>query len=671
MSVTGEVELAGGRTVVASPEALSLLVDSRPVFAAPVSELLSASQFTESWTGPLAIFSFRRSDETTVVFDRVVSLHESAGMAVATVAGTGTTATATVTFEPGASPDTTVLRVEVSGMAYQSLSLSTCCDPDGTFHGFGEQYNATEQRGEAFDLIVSEQGIGRQGGVRDFSGDAHTTYFPMPFHLDARGHGLLLRTDHRVSVDLCQANPERARFEVVDAAPIEAVVFHGPTPLDVVRQLGEEVGRPAPPPPWAWGVWIGAQGGRDAILAVADRLEAAAIPTSALWVQDWTGVRRNIGGGFGVQYRWESEPAEYPDLAGMISELRGRGFRFLAYANPFVDPALPNHFDEMDAMGALVRDFDGESYVFAAPNGESAHPDLTNDAARAHVVDALAAIVDDYGVDGWMADFGEWTPLDAVLADGTDPAAAHNRFAVQWHAANRAALDRARPDGDWVSFARSGWTGVQRHSMIHWVGDQEASFSETDGLATVVPAMLNLGLSAVPYVTHDIAGFSGGPSDKELFQRWTELGAFTPIMRTHEGNNRDTNWSWESDAETTDHFQRFARVHEALRPELMALSERAQATGAPLVRHLLLEFPNDAAGYAISDQFMLGSTLLVAPVVEMGATERELYLPPGTWFHIWTGDSYEGGHRITVAAPIGSPPVFSLGGAREDLRAIE
>ena len=112
-----------------------------------------------------------------------------------------------------------------------------------------------------------------------------------------------------------------------------------------------------------------------------------------------------------------------------------------------------------------------------------------------------------------------------MLSNGEDPRAFHNRFPVEWHRVNREAMDASRPDGDWATFARSGWTGVQRHSMIHWIGDQEATWSPTDGLPTVVPAMINLGLAGVPYVTHDIGGFSGGPSTKELYLRWIELGA--------------------------------------------------------------------------------------------------------------------------------------------------
>jgi alpha-glucosidase len=382
-------------------------------------------------------------------------------------------------------------------------------------------------------------------------------------------------------------------------------------------------------------------------------------------------VRVNVDGGLGVEYRWVEDPTRYPDLAGMIDELHARGLRFLAYVNPFVAPELPDHWDDMVAGDLLVRDATGEPYAFPSPNGTAGHPDFTKPEAHAYVQGALVDAVTRLGIDGWMADFGEWTPLDASLADGSDPRAYHNRFPIEWHRANAEAFAVSRPDGDYVTFARSGWTGVHRYSMIHWAGDQEATWSEHDGLPTVVPALLNLGIAGIPYVTLDIGGFSGGPSDKELYLRWVELGAFAPIMRTHEGNRRDENWNWDGDAETIEHFRRFAQIHEALRPELEALADEAASSGVPMVRHLMLVFPEDRDTWEISDQFLLGDGLMIAPVTEEGATSREVYFPQGAWFHVFTGERFDGPMRASVDAPIGTPPVFSRDEDRTDLRATD
>lgn len=632
-----------------------------------------ARRFTVGWQGGIGIWEFTREDQQTsadVTFDQAWAEDDEVHVEFSSDDGQ---VQARFSLATHAANEATSVRLTMEGVdTPTSIAAPLRCDAETTFHGFGEQYDGTDHTGESLSLWVSEQGIGRDPAVPKLptNGDRHTTYFPMPWFLDARGFGVLARTEHRVEVDLCDSDADIAWIEVIDGAPIEMLVFHGDTPREVVRQLGDEVGRPPVPPAWAWQPWIGAQGGRDAILAEADALAAAQIPVGVLWVQDWTGIRPNFDGGFGVEYRWLPDEDLYPDLAGMIAELHTRDLRFLSYANPFIDPDL-EHWDEMVADNLLITDPKGAPYQHFAPNGTSSHPDLSQEAAREYVRGYLRDMVDVYGMDGWMADFGEWIPVDATLADGSDPYAFHNRFPTEWQRLSREVMDELRPDGDWVVFARSGTTGAQGVTMVHWVGDQEATWSPHDGLPTVVPAMLSLGLAGVPVTTHDIAGFSGGPSEKELFQRWTELGAFTPIMRTHEGNLSDDNWSWESDAETTEHFARFARVHQALAPELATWAAEGAATSLPMVRHLMLEFPSDPESLTVSDQYMLGPSLLVAPVVEEGATDRTVYLPPGTWFHVWTGDEYEGGTQIEIAAPIGAPPVFSLDEDRADLRAIE
>lgn len=562
----------------------------------------------------------------------------------------------------------TRLRFTMSGAELDSIALPMACDTDASFLGFGEQYDDLDQRGDAFALFVEEQGIGRTGGPLGIVGDAHTTYFAMPYWLDLRGFGVLADTDARTLVDLCQSDPDAAWVEVEDDAPLDFLVFHGPTPTAVVEQLGDVVGRPGRPPDWAFErPWIGIQGGQDAVLAEADALEAAGIPVAALWAQDWSGRREFAPGRFGVVWRWVPDTSLYPDLRGLTDTLHGRGLRFLAYANPFVVPEL-DHFDAMRDADLLIRDASGAPLLFQSVSTMATNPDFTRPETYTYVEGFFRSMVDDLGIDGWMADYGEWLPLDAQLFDGSDARLAHNTYPTAWHRASRQALDASRPDGDYVLFTRSGWTREQGVAQIVWCGDQEADFTTTDGLPTVVPAMLNLGVSGIPFVTHDIAGFSGGPSTKELYLRWVELGALSPIMRTHEGLMREANWSWDRDAESTAHFLRFARLHETLAPEILAAADLAASTGMPIVRALSFVFPDDPGSRGVWDQYLLGDDLLVAPVLEEGVTRRALHLPPGTWFHVWTGARHEGPIDVEVDAPLGSPPLFSRGEDRPALR---
>jgi alpha-glucosidase len=685
----------GNVQIVASDDgAVEVIVGGEILFALAATGPV-ARNFTDI-PGGIGAIGFERHNEVVdpLSVRSVQNAGRSASVEYANRDGSRTATLTAITLDDHLSE----FQLELAGPAADSVAVGVRCDDGGTFHGFGMQYNATNQRGEKFSLFVNDQGVGRDGSGGINVGDSHTTYFPMPYYIDARGFGALFDTKRRVNVDVCATDDNVAWFEVISGGALRWRVFHGPTALDVVRQLGDLVGRPTQPPAWAYNLWLGSQGGRDTVLDELDELEAADIPASAVWVQDWTGVRGNPEGGFGVQYLWE--PKEtcngvddicYPGFKEMVSGLHGDGYKFLAYVNPFiVDPAsvqqaddparFVERFDSMEEMGLLVKkdadDEPPETYSDSAvPNfpQRSAHPDFSDPETADFIRESLANIVEMYGVDGWMADFGEYIPFDSVHSDGSNADERRNAFPVDWHRANREALEQARPDGDWVMFARSGFTGVQGVAQIHWVGDQQTDWGELDGLPTVTPALLNLGLAGQPFVSLDIAGFSvgAGPSTKELYMRWTELGAFVPVMRTHQGADKVNNWRWNTDEETTAHFRKFTFVHCALMNDFMTLAAEAETSGVPIVRHLMLVFPDDAETWNISDQFMIGDSLLVAPVTEQDATSRSVYFPAGTWYNVWTGDSVEGAQRITVDAPIGSPAVYSRGQDREDLRNWE
>jgi sulfoquinovosidase len=628
--------------------------------------------FSQTVRMTLGMYAVTRREEVTHPLFFARASREAEGVRARYVDARG--GELTLLVRVGAARERTRVAVETTGTTHDAVVLPFGCDADASFLGFGEQYEALDQRGERFELFVSEQGIGREPSLPSFpiNGDRHTTYFPMPYWLDLRGHGVLVDADVRMHADLCATDADRASIEAETRESFAVEIFHGPSPLRVIEQLGDLVGRPARPPAWAFSPWIGIQGGRASVLAERDRLRAAGIPFSALWSQDWSGRREFAPGRFGVDYRWVPDETLYPDLAGMIDELHADGVRFLAYANPFV-VTTNLHFDPMAASGLLIEDDAGAPYTFTSVFTMASIPDFsrreTYDYVEGHLRTMTRARAEGgLGIDGWMADFGEWIPPDAVFADGRGGMQAHQGYPRSWHRASRESFEAERPGGDWVMFSRSGWTRSHDTVQIVWVGDQEANYSEHDGLPTVLPAMLNLGISGIPFVTHDIAGFSGGPSTKELFQRWTELGAFTPIFRTHEGLMRTANWRWSSDVETTAHFRRFARIHEVLGPELAALADEAARTSRPMLRALALVFPEDPGSRSVRDQMLLGDALLVAPVVTEGTTSRSVHLPPGTWFHVWTGERFEGPRTLDVACPIGSPPVFSRGVDRPDLR---
>ncbi|MBK8412953.1 MAG: hypothetical protein IPL19_33875 [Sandaracinaceae bacterium] len=672
--------LPNGAQVTVTPDgALRIVAGEHPLFALAAGRGVVAHQFDSMVYQRTGFYTFEETNAVSAPIAQLVGAAlDGDDVVVRYRRADREPGTASVRIHGEAGSDSTRVSITVEGVdELDAVGVPVHCDAQASFLGFGAQYNATDQRGEAFPLFVQEQGIGRMGGLF-FAGNAHSTYFPMPYHLDARGFGVVFDTFARVVVDLCQTETDVASFRVDGPGPVEIELLHGPTPGDVVRQLGDRYGRPAAPETWVFEPWIGVQGGQQAVIDEAAALDAAQVPWTALWAQDWVGYQP-LATFDDIKYHWNVDEALYPDLRGLTDMLHADGKRFLGYINPFVEEDR-EHFEPMDSMGLLIHDAAGDSYLFNSYKGPTTLPDLTNAAAREHVAGFIAAMMSTHGMDGWMADFAEWMPTDAVLSNGESALLVeHNRYPLRWQELNHETA-RGIAGNDYAIFSRSGWLGSQGTTQIVWIGDQEADFLPGDGLPTVVPALLNLGLSGVPFATHDIAGYSGGPSTMELFMRWTELGAFTSVMRTHEGLNAAANWSWnggptatpEQATETIAHFRRFARIHMALVPTFEALAEEAASTSMPVLRHMILEFPDDPAVVGLSDQFMLGSDLLVAPVVTEGAVEREVYFPAGQWHHaLRAGEMVQGPGTFTVSAPLGEPPVFSRGAERSDLRAID
>ena len=268
----------------------------------------------------------------------------------------------------------------------------------------------------------------------------------------------------------------------------------------------------------------------------------------------------------------------------------------------------------------------------------------------------------DLGVSGWMADFGEYLPIDVRLADGTDGMLAHNAWPVLWAEVNARAVTARGKRGDAVFFMRAGFSGISRFCPLLWAGDQSVDFSRHDGIGTVVCAALSSGLVGNAYHHGDLGGYTslfGNVRTPELLMRWTELAAFCPVMRSHEGNRPEQNLQLDGDPAVLAHFVRFSRIHAALAPYVASLCDEAVATGLPLQRPLFLDYEDDPACWETQTQYGYGRDLLIAPVLADGARTWEAYLPAGAlWVHLWSTNAYPGGRCVQVDAPLGAPPVF-------------
>ncbi|MGC4116523.1 MAG: glycoside hydrolase family 31 protein [Myxococcales bacterium] len=446
-------------------------------------------------------------------------------------------------------------------------------------------------------------------------------------------------------------------------------LYAGGTPAQALeRATAGVLRRPPQPPPMAFAPWNDAIFGPDEVRKIAALLRDNAIPSSAIWTEDFRGGSWEMTG-YRLREEWDLDPTLYPDATTLASELHSQGFAWHAYFNSFINQDTRVYAEALKD-GHLVKKASGsgsEPYLFQGilfkPSGLA---DLSRPATREWIKGYLRKALD-VGFDGWMTDFGEWLPYDAVLDSGEDPLAAHNRYSAEWSRLSHEVLEERKADGrQRVFFARSGWLGSTEFTPIYWAGDQRTDFQKDDGLPTVVPICLGLGLAGVSTCAHDIGGYQSGtnpPATKELFFRWTTLGALSPVMRTHHGTDPKNQWWFGQDAETLAHYKRWAQLHIRLFPYLDGGASIAEATGLPLMRALPLAFPEDGDGWDEMEEYLLGPALLVAPVVEQGASSRLVHFPPGKWLPLSGGPAISGPADQSVDAPMTEIPVFARAGS--------
>ncbi len=554
------------------------------------------------------------------------------------------------------------------------------------FFGFGEQFSYVDMRGRRVPIWVSEQGVGRGDQPITLGADVtndgaggnpFTTYAPVPFYMTSSRRALaLLNTEHTV-FDLRGLN----RVQIgAFSDHIHAVLLDGSSPKELLTRYTDITGRPPALPDWVHsGAIVGMQGGTEKVRQVYQALKARGTPIAAFWLQDWVGQRKTT---FGSQlwWNWEVDEARYPGWADLVADLEADGVRVMVYVNPnLVDVsekpgARRNLFREALEKGYLVRRPDGSPYLLLNTSFSYGMVDLTNPEAVAWLKEVIREQVVGAGASGWMADFAEALPYDAVLANG-DARVLHNRWPVLWAELNREVVEET--GGDRVFFTRAGFTGSQGASTLFWEGDQLVSWGRHDGIKSAVTGLNSAGLSGFPFNHSDTGGYTtiSNPimtyhRSEELLLRWMEMNAFTLIFRTHEGNQPEANVQFYSSDATLDAFAYWAKVYAALFDYRKALIEEAARTGWPVVRHPFIQYPGDPGVWSITYQaFMLGPDFLIAPVTEAGAKRVKVYLPCGEWVHLWSGRTYTGCESITVDAPIGQPAVFYVKGSRwgEDL----
>ena len=553
------------------------------------------------------------------------------------------------------------VKLRFEGEAGWAYVFRLDAEKDEAVFGGGEQYRKVNLRGEQVVNFVSEHikaatiiekaVVPRPLYIEKEHGSIGS-YAPMPIFVTDRGRLIYFDTPADGLADL---TAERELLFSFDRCPKSLTLLHAQSFRELSSLLADRIPNRQYLPAWCHeGMILGIQGGSDTILKKCFAMLDAGAKVSAVWSQDWSGELRTVMGKQ-VWWNWEVDEKLYPDLKGVIEQLRARGVRFLAYINPYLVKG-GRLYEYCKTKGWLILRRDGTVYHIKSTTFDAGMLDLTHpEAVRFIKEELIGKNMLDLGVSGWMADFGEYLPVDCVLHDG-DPALLHNAWPVLWARINREAIEEHGAK-DAFFFTRSGYLGIQSYAPVLWNGDQHTDTTKDYGMPCVMPASFSLGFSGVTMVHCDIGGFfSFGKMrrDSELFTRWMEMGAFSLLMRSHESIRPWANAQFDG-RRVKAHTVRLTTLHAALRPYIERCAEEA-SRGVPALRP---DFWEKGSFAASGDPYcyFLGDDLFVCPVIHRGVRTRAVTLPEGDWVGFWTGRSYKPG-RHRVSAPLGRIPVF-------------
>ena len=509
-------------------------------------------------------------------------------------------------------------------------------DPEDHFYGSGERFTR-------LDLVGRTVRIWNRNS---YGARSELAYKNLPLVVGSRGYGIFVDVPTAVTFHLGSASN---RAYTVEAAgeELDYYLIAG-TPKENVSAYTELTGRPAVPPEWAFGLWASTcfvQFTTASVLEIARRLRAEGIPCDVFHLDSFW--QRAL---MWCDFEWDS--ARIPDPKHLLAELHREGFHNCLWINPYVS-----------LQSAVYREGATHGYFLRRPDGSVYHPvvwsqrtergmglcaivDFTNPAAAAWYRGKLEAQLA-LGADSFKPDFAEEIPDDAVFANGLTGAEMHNPYPLLYQKevfdATRAHASRV------VAWSRSAAPGVQRYPG-HWSGDPECTFLD---LANTLRGGLAAAMSGLAYWSHDIGGFWGDPSP-DLFVRWAQAGFLSGLSRYHGATAREP---WRFGDEALRIFRLYARLRSRLVPYLVAYGWQASKDGVPLMRPMVMEFPDDPAGYAFDLQYCLGRELLVSPVVRADGWVTT-YLPRGRWTDWWSGALHEGPTTLQRRVPLHELPLY-------------
>jgi len=517
---------------------------------------------------------------------------------------------------------------------YQQLSL----DVGEKIYGLGERFGPVVKNGQPVDIWQADGGT-----------SSDQAYKNVPFFWSTKGYGVFVNHAERVSFEIGSEAVSRSQFSV-PGEHLEYLVIHGPTPKQILARYTELTGRPPRVPEWSFGLWLSTSFTTDydekTVSSFIDGMAEREIPLSVFhfdcfWMRE---------------FRWcdfEWDPVTFPEPEAMLARLKAKGLRICVWINPYIAQRSAL-FEEGRSRGYLVTRADGSVWQWDKWQAGMALVDFTNPAAAQWFASHLERLLDQ-GVDAFKTDFGERIPTDVSWFDGSDPDRMHNYYTHLYNRTVFDLLERRRGKGEAVLFARSATAGGQQYP-VHWGGDCDSTYAS---MAETLRGGLSLAASGFGYWSHDIGGFEGTP-DTGVFKRWLAFGLLSSHSRLHGSASYRVPWAF--DEEAVQITRRFTRLKMSLMPYLAGAARQVQDSGTPMIRPMVLEFPDDPATEHLDAQYMLGDSLLVAPVFTADGAVR-YYVPEGRWTDLLDGSTVVGPRWVSGRHGFDSLPLLARPGS--------
>lgn len=492
-------------------------------------------------------------------------------------------------------------------------------DVDETIYGFGERFTPFVKNGQVISMWNEDGGTA-----------SDIAYKNIPFYITSKGYGVLVDNQGDVQFEVASEKVEKIQFSAKGES-LGYYVINGHTPKGTIGLYTELTGKPALPPAWTFGLWLTTSFTTNYdeattssfIQGMADRdIPLHVFHFDCYWMDayEW------------CNFKWD--PKTFPDPESMLKRYHDRGLHICVWINPYIGQKSPLFREGME-HGYLLKKTDGSVWQTDLWQPGMGIVDFTNPDAEAWYQSKLKMLLD-MGVDCFKTDFGERIPVKNIAwYDGSDPLKMHNTYTLLYNRAVFKLLEKERGKGEAALFARSATVGGQQYP-VHWGGDSTATYPS---MAETLRAGLSLSCAGFGFWSHDISGFeSTAPAD--IYKRWCQFGLLSSHSRLHGSSSYRVPWLF--DEEACDVLRKFVKLKCSLMPYLYSKAAEAHEQGIPMMRPMFVEFPCDPTCAYLDRQYMLGDSLLVAPIFKASG-EVEYYLPEGRWYNLLTGKQYGGG----------------------------